>query len=443
MEEGPHHRPIRTSDFPIHPSMFTEEACRTEKPAEPESKAGHEVLCEGCGRTFNTGRGLSVHKRSCRHINTTASVTPSTSTAAPAYNTVATLTSTTAQSAPEVNLSVLSTTTTTTNTSTARSAATTLPACTAHQSTTGQPVSRTLRPRRPRTGMNENLSAELSTCCCGRQCLGLRGLSTHQRSCKAFGLLVSGAPLQNDNTAQGVSVTSQAVTTNGIRTADQRTADHPTAVSNSSIENKSSNINISCSTASPSSPRDRPGDHLTFLDGIKLPSTGSDWSMANDYFHSSDLFSYVSGSIVNLDKAVEDFNRTVYNYFRDNYGQISKKHSIPSNQKFEEKYRDFSRSRLKRSLMKLKRSEQFAMGSTLHEEIRFLARRIRDNLDSRSTVGALGDKDFGKKFWDSCSRAFCTITNQLPTFSIADAFHYFLRIPSLDINVSDVFCIPT
>ena len=61
-------------------------------------------------------------------------------------------------------------------------------------------------------------------------------------------------------------------------------------------------------------------EHANLKTGINLPKNDKDWETANSFFHLE--LSIDDINTVSLDEAVNKFNETIYNYFRDNYGTV-------------------------------------------------------------------------------------------------------------------------
>jgi hypothetical protein len=321
-------------------------------------------------------------------------------------------------------------------------------------------------------------------CICNRPCAGLRGLTSHQRSCSVYNLHISGYGLssqENPEVNKSISVNSKTSRNNSLHDyininridnqdsskLESSNSRSPRRVPSSSpltdcspaplssegngLTNPSSRVSIesypsvrpvlhSPGTIPPTS--HRTSERFPLLAGVKLPTNPADWTLANTFFHSSDIFKYATGKIVDLDGAVRVFNSTVYGYFSKNCGLVGKKVDDPGHTVLADKYRDWSRTRMKRALMKLKHSGPIGVNSALHIEIRFLAGRIRESLNERVNSRQIKDRDFNSRFWPTCKRAFETVISMAPTFNLAECFDYFKNILSISSNSLDLFMIP-
>jgi len=56
--------------------------------------------------------------------------------------------------------------------------------------------------------------------------------------------------------------------------------------------------------------------------GVPLPRSQAGWDEMNAFFHSDSLFRFASGKIGDLDLAVDEFNRSIYNYLEGKFGTL-------------------------------------------------------------------------------------------------------------------------
>jgi len=90
----------------------------------------------------------------------------------------------------------------------------------------------------------------------------------------------------------------------------------------SSCSNSVKKLSNCCDT------NDQSSGSLQPLAGIYLPRTVKQWEEMNAYFHSSSLFRYAGGKIIDLDRATAEFNTAIYGYLRDRHGTLSDKKNL-------------------------------------------------------------------------------------------------------------------
>ena len=81
---------------------------------------------------------------------------------------------------------------------------------------------------------------------------------------------------------------------------------------------------------------------------------------------------------VSLDEVVNKFNETIYNYFRDNYGTV--KNIKEKERKFNEKYKNSTKSQLKKQLKSLKNQSPNNV-----EELRYVSKLLRSKMTEAKT----------------------------------------------------------
>ena len=131
----------------------------------------------------------------------------------------------------------------------------------------------------------------------------------------------------------------------------------------------------------------------------------------------------------NLNNVTEKFNRIVYDYFHDNYG-IAKKGFEKENE-LQVKYKDYSKSQLKKELKRLKHNNT----DTDVASIRFVAKLLRSKVNSENTncfkdkMNSIDhDKEIKKNFWGYV-KEFSKKPNQiLSNFNREICTNYFSKI---------------
>src|SRR6267154_1590211 len=112
--------------------------------------------------------------------------------------------------------------------------------------------------------------------------------------------------------------------------------------------------------------------------------------------------------------------------------------------KFDNKYRGWSRSRIRRGLDKLKRQGPVEKDSPLCEEILYLSHRLRLEIKNRPQPHKpVSERDFGVGFWPSCRNFFADVAGATPSFIISECACYFSGMLSLpDVRWKFLFSIP-
>ena len=80
--------------------------------------------------------------------------------------------------------------------------------------------------------------------------------------------------------------------------------------------------------------------------GVKLPNSQEDWKLANDFFHAHLPIENITNE--NMNEIVNNFNNTVYSYFKENYGLKSDIADL--DKELKEKYKSHSKTQLKSAL---------------------------------------------------------------------------------------------
>ena len=243
---------------------------------------------------------------------------------------------------------------------------------------------------------NNPSNTEQIKCACGKSCKGLRGLKSHQRSCRTIKTLC------NDMLED-------------LETTDQ----HEEA------------------TIPPEITEESP----QFKPGVKLPQTSSDWEIANSYFHAHLPLGQLKNG--NLNVLATQFNDTIYNYFKENFGTV--KDHRESEKQLREKYANYSKGQLKKGLKSLK-----CQDLSSSEEISFVAKLLRSKLKENKPDGAYTQKTYcidhdleiKKNFWGYVKSYIEKPRRILPTFTKAVCTEYFKKVFRC-VNPSKVFTIPS
>ena len=175
----------------------------------------------------------------------------------------------------------------------------------------------------------------------GKKCKGLRGLKAHQRSCRTIKTLCN-------------EVLDDLNSNNRTDQQEEITIDE-------NIVN----------------------EHANLKTGINLPKNDKDWETANSFFHLE--LSIDDINTVSLDKVVNKFNETIYNYFRDNYGTV--KNNKEKERKFNEKYKNSTKSQLKKQLKSLKNQSPNNV-----DEVRYVSKLLRSKITEVKTQDQFAQK---------------------------------------------------
>src|SRR6267154_1046760 len=100
--------------------------------------------------------------------------------------------------------------------------------------------------------------------------------------------------------------------------------------------------------------------------------------------------------------------------------------------KFDNKYRGWTRSRIRRGLDKLKRQGPVEKGPPLCEEILYLSHRLRLDIKNRhQSHKPASERDFGDGFWPACRKLFSDVAGATPSLTISEFACYFSGVLSL------------
>src|SRR6266516_1200907 len=443
------------------------------------SSSASVTICRHCGRSFKNSHGLAIHVgRLHRDKNNTKELSQNTIdfTSLPTQQTtdrVATVTTT-----ELLSTSTLKSTSTQALTPLHSPAGTAMSSC-----------ARGVRLRKPQPIKAVVSTKETIMCVCGFKAVAFIGLKSHMRSCTVAKRLATGQPArdlghspgklnQSESAAIDKSVLSRPTGLPEITiSADEdkkldvknthfnennltqdvnidyddkfnKSNNRPTS-GNSKINNPlnitqdiiTTNTNVDDINYCSSLFSDNQGkkesvksEPLRPLLGVPLPKTESAWREMNLHFHISPLFRFAVGKIENLDLAVTEFNESIYNFLKGKYGTLKGKDKINTrgNPDFDIKYQNWSRSRIRRELSKLKSRGPVIGGSSLCDEIQYLSHRLRLLMASRPQAARpVTDIDFQTGFWPTCQKIFLDVAGALPTFSITECGAYFLKVLSI------------
>ena len=133
--------------------------------------------------------------------------------------------------------------------------------------------------------------------------------------------------------------------------------------------------------------------------GLKLPKCKGDWDIANEYFKAH--LDYTT-AISDIDAVITTFNSKVYEYFRDNYGDIS---GPSNNSELKTKYEIMSKHQLKSALRKLK--NVLNKTQDLIDEIKYVSHFLRSKLKPTNRNHDYDhNKEIKSNFWKYCKKIF-------------------------------------
>ena len=171
------------------------------------------------------------------------------------------------------------------------------------------------------------------TCCCGKDCKGLRGLKMHQRNCPAI----------KDLHGETFEVMQENMSEHSDHNIDFEL--------DAQYEREMPNIKR----------------------GIKLPKSDEQWSTANLFFLNALPTSGINSS--NLNESIQLLNAIIYTYFEENFGYSDEVY----NEELINKYKDMPNRSLKTNSKLLKQTQASPL------EIKYVSRLLRNKL--RNTTG--------------------------------------------------------
>ena len=221
-------------------------------------------------------------------------------------------------------------------------------------------------------------------CMCGKKCKGVRGLKRHQRSCltiKSFS-----ADIINDLQANYNSDSNNGHFEVNESQLDELNEDSPQLKS-----------------------------------GVKLPNSQEDWKLANDFFHAHLPIENITNE--NMNEIVNNFNNTVYSYFKENYGLKSDIADL--DKELKEKYKSHSKTQLKSALKRLKTDK------CNQPETRFVSKLLRAKLSvknhQKEVESTDHDREITKHFWSYCKKFIGRKLRVLPSFNKEVCQKYFRK----------------
>ena len=221
-------------------------------------------------------------------------------------------------------------------------------------------------------------------CYCGKVCKGLRGLQAHKRACRILDIPDMKALFEEE--------------LQEVNDVNELNNDGDDNYQHKILEN-----NLK-------------------LNGVKLPSSKQEWDLANDFFKTS--FPYAD-DIIDINEYVCNFQKAIYSYFHDNYGEAKKQFANEEYHEFDH-YKVMSNRKLKQSLRNLKNSVNPNKG-----EITFVAKLLRSNLNKSQNTDYETAFDhelkFRKDYWKYCKSTFEPTERIKPDTNENDCYKYFLE----------------
>ena len=184
-----------------------------------------------------------------------------------------------------------------------------------------------------------------------KKCKGLRGLKTHQCTCRfVMGLNEELIQPEQDN------------------------------------ELETNNIENLISTSS--NPDLKPG--------VKLPQTEQEWVFTEDFLRSHLNIADIQ-SDSDLDALITNMNDTIYGFLAKNYGLVERGHNMDT--ELEDAYKNFSKQQLKKELSRLKKFESDNVNKVKFVA-RLLCKKLSGNLNSTSKVTTINhNAEIMTNFW--------------------------------------------
>ena len=122
------------------------------------------------------------------------------------------------------------------------------------------------------------------------------------------------------------------------------------------------------------------------------------------------------------------FNETIYNYFRDNYGTV--KNNKEKERKFNEKYKNSTKSQLKKQLKSLKNQSPSNV-----DEVRYVSKLLRSKITEANTQDQFAqkvyltdhDNEIKTNFWGYVKFYIEKPKRIIPNFDKKACFDYFVN----------------
>ena len=224
----------------------------------------------------------------------------------------------------------------------------------------------------------------LSILYAGKKCKGVRGLKRHQRSCRT------------------------------IKSFSEDIINDLQANYNSDSNNGHFEVNESqLDELNEDSPQ--------LKSGVKLPNSQEDWKLANDFFHAHLPIDNITNE--NMNEIVNNFNNTVYSYFKENYGLKSDIADL--DKELKEKYKSHSKTQLKSALKRLKTDK------CNQPKTRFVSKLLIAKLSvknhQKEVESTDHDREIAKHFWSYCKKFIGRKLRVLPSFNKEVCQKYFRK----------------
>ena len=217
-------------------------------------------------------------------------------------------------------------------------------------------------------------------CCYGKQCKGMKRLKMHQRKCRViFGF-------EDENLVQflGDDTPLNAET-------NQTSAD------------------------------DMPISHLIRKDGILLPKSDKDWSIANNYFRT--LFTRTVMDLNNINAIAEQLSLSSYDHVK-----LIMDHFKESDQsQLDNKYKNHTTRELKKDLKHLKENNAPLC------ETKYVSHLLRPKIKTSHSITSASlnhDSLISKNFWGYVKRVLQKRSSLIPTFTLQHCTQYFRKMLS-------------
>ena len=170
--------------------------------------------------------------------------------------------------------------------------------------------------------------------------------------------------------------------------------------------------------------------------GVKLPASTNAWDLANAYFHSILPTSEISEK--DTDETVKHLNKTIYNYFKDNFELVDSAKEDEFN--FTEMYNNFTKRRLKKELNQLKDKKNSPV-SRLHCALRILcATATSSPIDKIYNIDH--NLELKNNFWSYVKHYLEKATKILHAFHKTSYYEFFKKFFKC-VNPTKMFQIPS
>ena len=156
--------------------------------------------------------------------------------------------------------------------------------------------------------------------------------------------------------------------------------------------------------------------------GVKLPTSESQWKSANDFFRAALPLLSINGD--SLGNNIKRFHETIYTFFKENHGTVDR-NNVEDDLK--RKYKSHNKSELKKALKTLKTL------SAPRTETKFLSRLLRKRLasdsfsvnENASVYATDHDARVKKNLWSYAKEFIERPNSALPSFDKTRCQEYF------------------